>query len=69
MLLIGILRRSALQKSNLEETKVVDKLLGIRRGECGTEFGCEVLRGGLARLIWASKVKSRLVMNEERGLS
>lgn len=55
--------------------KVVGKLLGIRRGECGTEFGCEALRGGLACLMWASKVKwtsnltPRLVTNEERGMS
>lgn len=55
--------------------KVVDKLLGIRQGECGTEFGCEALRGSLARLMWASKVKwasnltPRLVTNEERRKS
>lgn len=54
--------------------KVVDKLLGIRQGECGVRFGCEALRGGLAHLMWASKVKwasnltPRLVTKEERGM-
>ncbi len=39
--------------------KGVDKLLNVRRGECGTEFGniSEMLKEVLQRcLIWASKV-------------